>query len=164
MDERDIEILKAMYELGDPSPKRIEAETGIPKSTVHYRLTKLQDAGVLENDLYELDAEKFGLGITVVTEVMAEYEEGYHEIVGSKLSEIEGVCDVFFTMGDTDFILVSRLADHRGVESLIEAFETIDEVERTSSRYVITTIKEEPNPLRTYSLDSLLELHARQDE
>ncbi|WP_101296944.1 Lrp/AsnC family transcriptional regulator [Halegenticoccus soli] len=157
MDERDIEILKAMYEVGDPSPKRIEEETGMPKSTVHYRLSKLREDGVLTNDLHELDREKFGLGITVISEVMAEYEQGYHEIVGSKLSEIEGVCEVFFTMGDTDFIVVAHLFDREGVESLVEAYESIDEVERTSSKFVITTIKDETNPLRTYRLETLLE-------
>ncbi|MFC7045769.1 Lrp/AsnC family transcriptional regulator [Halobacteriaceae archaeon GCM10025711] len=164
MDRRDMEILKTIAELGDPSPKRIEEETDIPKSTVHYRLNKLREEGVIRNDLYDLDLEKVGLTITVISEVMAHYKEAYHEEVGRKLSEIEGVNQVYFTMGDTDFVVIAHLPDREQVESLIEGYEAIEEVERTSSKFVISTIKNEPNPLRDYSLDSLVAMADANEE
>lgn len=155
MDERDLEILMAIAELGTGSPEAIQEETGIPKSTVHYRLTKLREDGVIENDLYDLDLENVGLKITVITEVMATYKQGYHETVGEKLGEVEGVNQVYFTMGDTDFVVISRLTDREMVERLVEDFEAIDEVERTSSKFVITTVKEEANALRDYDVETL---------
>ncbi|WP_101297180.1 Lrp/AsnC family transcriptional regulator [Halegenticoccus soli] len=158
MDARDLAILKAVYGLGTPSPKHIESETGIPKSTIHYRLNKLREAGVLKNDLYELDAAAIGLDVTVITEVLAEFAEGYHESVGSRLGEIDGVSDVYFTMGDTDFIVVAHLPNGAFVQRLIEEYEAIDGVERTSSKFVIATIKEEQNPIHAYHFDTLLEL------
>jgi DNA-binding Lrp family transcriptional regulator len=158
VDARDLEILKAVYELGDPSPKRIEEETGIPKSTVHYRLNKLRERGIIRNDLYELDLEAIGFRVTVITEVLAEYEHGYHESVGSKLAEIDGVSDVYFTMGDTDFIVVAHLPDSTFVRRLVEAYESIEGVVRTSSTLAIETIKEEQNPLITYDLETLVDL------
>lgn len=158
MDERDVEILKAISDLGEPSPKVIEAETGIPKSTVHYRLEKLREEGVIEDDLFNLDIDALGLDLTVISEVNAEYQEGYHETVGQKLADIEGVNQVYFTMGDTDFIVIAHLADRKMVEELISAYERIEEVKRSSTSFVISTIKNEGTPLRDFELDTLKHL------
>lgn len=157
MDERDIRILQAIAQLGTGSPDELADYTDIPKSTVHYRLTKLKEAGVVTNDLFDIDLEKLGLDITVVTEVIAEYDEQYHKQVGTKLGEIEGVNQVYFTMGDTDFIVISHLSDREMVHRLVSDYERIDEVVRTSSRFVIETVKDEPHPLNDFESETLLE-------
>lgn len=162
LDEQDLEILKTIADIGEASPKRIADETGTPKSTVHYRLQNLRDDGVIKNDLFEIEPEAIGLSVTVITEVMAEYKEGYHETVGEQLSAIDGVSNVFFTMGDTDFIVTAHLPNSSFVQDLVESYEAVDGVERTSSKFVISTIKQEPNPLRNYDIETLLELDLSQ--
>ncbi|MFW6347622.1 MAG: hypothetical protein ACOC2C_03295, partial [Cyclonatronaceae bacterium] len=79
-----------------------------------------------EYDMHGWYAEA-GYGITPAWQVLARYERGYQRIVGEKLSAIPGVCDVYFTMGDTDFIVVAHLPNREFVESLIMAYESIDE-------------------------------------
>lgn len=157
MDERDLQILKTIAEKQIDSPTEIHEATGIPESTIYYRLNNLRDEGVIKNDLYDVDLEKLGLGITIIVEVVAEYKEGYHKKVGERLSEVEGVSEVHFTMGDRDFVVIAHVPDRKGVERLISDFEKIDEVERTESKYTITTIKNEPRVINTYSLDTLVE-------
>lgn len=158
MDDQDVEIIKAVAEIGEPSPKAVEEETGIPKSTVHYRLEKLREEGVVEDELFNLDLEEIGLNLTVITEVMADYDEGYHEEVGERLSQIEGVSQVYFTMGDTDFIVVAHLSSREMVEELVVAYEGIDAIQRTSTNFAITTIKNERIPFRNYDLDTLKDI------
>ncbi|MBV0926320.1 Lrp/AsnC family transcriptional regulator [Halomicroarcula limicola] len=155
MDKKDLQILSAISELGTGSPERIQEKTDIPKSTVHYRITKLQEAGVIEDDLYSIDLSSIGLEITLISEVSAEYEEGYHTEVGDELSQIEGVNKVYFMMGDTDFVVISKLADRNMVEELIADFEEIDGVNRTNSQFVITTVKDTTNPIAAYSSEAL---------
>ena len=161
LDERDIKILCAVAEGESLSTEAIHERTGIPKSTVHYRIQSLKDEGVITNDLFDLDLEKVGLGITVISEVWAEFGEGYHERIGQKLAEIEGVNQVYFTMGETDFVVISRLTAREMVERLIEDYESIDGVRRTSSKFVITTLKADTGigTLRDYSRESLLGAH-----
>ncbi len=156
MDEKDVRILAAVAKLGTGSPEKLSAETGIPKSTVHYRLGNLREEGVVTNDLLDVDLSSVGLSLTVITEVTAEYDEGYHDDVGRQLESIEGVNQVYFTMGDTDFVVISHLADRSMVESLVRQFEAIDEVARTSSKFVIKTIKDESRPLNDFETDTLL--------
>ena len=156
MDERDVAILKAISDLGTGSPDRLHEETGIPVSTIHYRLNNLREAGIITNDLYDFDHEALGLGVTVIVEVLAEYD-GTSEDVSESLFAIEGVTQVFFTMGETDFIVVAKLPDSDSVERLIADFESIPEVERTNSTFVVSTLRDESRAPATYDLDTLTE-------
>jgi DNA-binding Lrp family transcriptional regulator len=157
MDERDLRILTAIAELETGNTGAIHEETGIPESTIYYRLNNLRNEGIIENDLYDIDWSKLGLNITVIAEVHATYEEEYHTRVGEKLSDVEGVSQVYFTMGETDFLVIAHLADREMVERLIGDFEAIEEVSRTQSTFVVTTIKDEPRLLKNYDLETLLE-------
>ena len=127
MDERDIRLLKAIADLGTGSPEALHEETDIPVSTIHYRLNNLREDGVIENDLYDLDHEALGLGVTVIVEVLASYEGPYEEFADELLA-VEGVTEAFFTMGETDFVVLARLSSSDTVERLISDFEAIPEV------------------------------------
>jgi DNA-binding Lrp family transcriptional regulator len=157
MDERDLQILTAIAELETGNTGAIHEETGIPESTIYYRLNNLRNEGIIENDLYDVDWSKLGLNMTVIAEVHATYEEEYHTRVGEKLSNVEGVSQVYFTMGETDFLVIAHLADREMVEDLIGDFEAIEEVSRTQSTFVVTTIKDEPRLLKNYDMETLLE-------
>ncbi len=156
MDERDITILKAISDLGTGSPERIHGETDIPVSTIHYRLNNLRESGIIEDDLYDIDLEKLGLGVTVIIEILANYSDSYDD-VAEKILEIEGVTQAYFTMGETDFVVIARLSDSEKVERLIREFEVIDEVERTNSTFVIDPLRDGQRVLQSYSLETLVE-------
>lgn len=155
MDEKDVRILSAISRLGTGSPEPIHEQTGIPKSTVHYRLSKLKERGIIEDDLCSIDLSAVGLEITLITEVYAQYQEGYHSAVGEELSRIEGVNKVYFMMGDTDFIVISKLTGRDMVQDMVTSFEAIEEVQRTSSQFVVSSVKELTNPLAAYPEDAL---------
>jgi len=156
MDERDIRLLKAISDLGTGSPERLHEETDIPVSTIHYRLNNLREDGVITNDLYDVDLEKFGLGVTVVIEVLADYT-GSYEDVGDKILDVEGVTQCFFTMGETDFVVVAHLPDADDVERLIGEFEAIEEVDRTNSTFVINELRDSARALSSYSVETLID-------
>jgi Lrp/AsnC family leucine-responsive transcriptional regulator len=157
IDEKDVRIVKAIADTETRSPSKIAEETGIPLSTVNYRLDTLRDEGIVRNDQYDIDLGELGLGITFIVEVIAEYDEGYHRDIGQEIREIDGVTQVYFTAGDTDFFVICRLADSDMVEELVSEFEAIDGVQRTISTYAIATIRDEHEPLREISTETLLE-------
>src|SRR6056297_228696 len=156
MDERDVRLLKAISDLGTGSPERLHEETGIPVSTIHYRLNNLREDGVIENDLYDFDHEALGLGVTVIVEVLASYEGPYEEFADELLA-VEGVTEAFFTMGETDFVVLARLSSSDTVERLISDFEAIPEVARTNSTFTIAALRDESRAPATYDLDTLIE-------
>ena len=157
MDEKDIRILKAAVANGTNSPDGIHEHTGIPKSTVHYRLDQLRESGVIENDLLDLDLSKLGLSITIISEIYAEFGEGYHDEVGQQLADVEGINQVYFTMGDTDFVVIGHVTDRAMVESVVDAYESIEEINRTSSKFVIATVKNERHAINDFEHDTLVD-------
>ena len=155
MDEKDIQILAAVSKKKTNNLQALTDKTGIPKSTIYNRLEKLRKNGIITSDLSTIDLEKVGLSLTLITEVWAEFEEGYQYDVGEQIASIEGVNQVYFTLGETDFVTISHLANRGMVEGIVNDFEAIDEIVRTSSKFVITTIKDEAFPLNDFSVDTL---------
>ncbi|MFB6155357.1 MAG: Lrp/AsnC family transcriptional regulator [Haloferacaceae archaeon] len=155
MDERDIRILKAIADLETGSPEQLHEETDIPVSTIHYRLNNLREAGVITNDLYDIDLSVVGLDVTVIVEIDADYGGPYEEF-GEKLLDIEGVTHVYFTMGETDFVVIAQLTGREMVERLISELDHIEEVRRTDSTFVISTLADSHHAFQSYSLETLV--------
>ncbi|WP_306061403.1 Lrp/AsnC family transcriptional regulator [Natronococcus wangiae] len=156
MDKKDIQILKTLQDLETTSTEAVSDATGIPLSTIHYRLNNLRDAGVIKNDRLDLDLGEFGLGVTILVEVFTK-DDQYHTESVQVIAEIEGVTKVFFTMGSTDFIALARLPGSDSVERLISDFEELDEVARTDSTFVIERELDSHYPLQHYMEKTLVD-------
>lgn len=156
MDEKDIRILKTLEDLETTSTETVSEATGIPLSTVHYRLNNLREDEIIKNDRLDLDLDELGLRVTIIVEVFTK-DDQYHEESGEVIADIEGVTKVFFTMGSTDFIAIARLPTSDRVERLISDFEELDEVARTNSTFVIDRELDSHYPLQTYSEEALVE-------
>ena len=155
MDERDIRLLKAISDLGTGSPERLHEETDIPVSTIHYRLNNLRESGIIRNDLYDLDLEEVGLDVTVLVQLSTDYHGTHHDFE-EKILEVEGVSQAYFTMGQTDFVVIAHLPDRELVERLITDLESIDEVRSTNSTFVVSTLRHSTRAFENYELETLL--------
>ena len=155
MDERDIRLLKAISDLGTGSPERLHEETDIPVSTIHYRLNNLRESGIIRNDLYDLDLEEVGLDVTVLVQLSTDYHGTHHDFE-EKILDVEGVSQAYFTMGQTDFVVIAHLPDRELVERLITDLESIDEVRGTNSTFVVSTLRHSTRAFENYELETLL--------
>ena len=155
MDERDVRLLKAIADLGTGSPERLHEETDIPVSTIHYRLKNLRESGIIENDLYDIDLEEVCLDVTVLVQLSADYHGSHHDFE-EKILAVEGISQAYFTMGETDFVVVAHLPDRELVERLITDLETIDEVRGTNSTFVVSTLRHSTRAFEHYDIETLL--------
>lgn len=154
MDERDIRLLKAIADLGTGSPEKLHEETDIPVSTIHYRLNNLREDGVIENDCYDFDLDELGLGVTVIMDVLVSNVDDYDDVT-EQLLQIEGVTDAFWTLGEWDLVVIARLSSADRVERLVEDFNDLPGVERTVSRLVVDTLRNDARALGSYSRETL---------
>lgn len=157
IDDRDIAILTAAIEAATTSTDTLSETTGIPQSTVHYRIDKMRERGIISNTGFDIDLEQVGLAFTIITEVRAEFDTHYHDRVGEQLSEIDGVEQVYFMMGDVDFVVIARLPTQKHAERLVKEYERISEIQRTSSKFVIATIKNDGGVITDYDTENLVE-------
>jgi Lrp/AsnC family leucine-responsive transcriptional regulator len=153
LDDVDLELLERVETDFDVNLEELSEDLGLSKSAVHYRLSKLREAGVIEGVSADLDPLAFGLNMAMITDVRVTHEEGYSEEVGAALASVSGVLRVYYTMGDVDFVVVSRLQDRDGMNRVIDDIVAIDGVNSTSSRFVMKEIKTDDRALANMSED-----------
>lgn len=151
LDEVDLDLLERVETDFDVNLEELSDDLGLSKSAVHYRLSKLRDAGIIEGVSADLDPLAFGLNMAMITHVSVTHEEGYSEEVGAALAEVPGVLRVYYTMGDVDFVVISRLQDREGMNRVIDDIVAVDGVNSTSSHFVMKEIKTDDRALANMS-------------
>lgn len=144
LDELDLAILKILQEDCKKNIGEISEILKIPKSTVHYRINRLEKLGFIEGCYAKVNPDKLGKSLVAITLVRARYRQGYHEKVGAKIKELPGVWAVYFVFGETDFVVLLRVKDVGELMRVIEHMMSMEEIERTSTMVVAKVIKEDP--------------------
>jgi DNA-binding Lrp family transcriptional regulator len=123
---------------------RIARKLGIPKSTVHYRIKRLEGQGALEGYYAKLNAARLGFDYLAVVLVRAKYGPRYHEKVGRRLAKVSGVWAVYYVLGDIDFIVAIRARNRDDYMAKLESISSMVDIERTSTQVVAKVVKEDP--------------------
>ena len=137
LDETDLAILERVERDFDASLEALAEELDITKSTIHYRLNKLREAGVIEGVSADVDPLALGLEMVAITDVSVTHERGYSDEIGERLDELDGVEQVYYTMGDVDFVAISRVQTRDQLNDLIDRIVAIDGIDETSSKVVM---------------------------
>lgn len=156
IDETDIEILKQVEQDSDINLKQLSDELNLSKSAIHYRLNKLKDDDTITSVSADVNPLAFGLNMLMITEVSVSHERGYADEIGEALTTIEGVYQVYYTMGDVDFIVISRLQTRDQMNQLVDDIVAIDGVNETSSRFVMKELKTDNQTIANMS-ESMIE-------
>ncbi len=143
IDEIDKKILRILQTDSRTTREQIARQLNLSKSAVHYRVKKMEESGVIEGYHAKLSAAKLGKGYEAVTLIRAKFSPSYHERLGQKLASLRGVWAVYFTFGESDFIILTRGVDREDLLSSIENLTKIKGIDRTSSQLVVKTIKED---------------------
>ncbi|WP_440767267.1 Lrp/AsnC family transcriptional regulator [Natronorubrum sp. DTA7] len=141
LDENDLEILRELEQNDEKNLEELAAELDLSKSTIHYRLNRLKEDGVITDISADIDPQSLGLAMVVITEVNVSHERGYADEIGDGLVDVEGVQQVYYTMGDVDFVVISRVQNHDQMNEVIDDIVAIDGVNETSSRFVMRELK-----------------------
>lgn len=151
LDETDIELLSYVEADFDANLEQIAEEIDLSKSAVHYRLNKLRENGVIKSVSAQADPLAFGLNMLTITDVFVTHESGYAENIGEQLTKVDGVQQVYYTMGDVDFVVISRTQNREQMNDLIDNIVSIDGVNETSSRFVMRELKTDPKIIASMS-------------
>ena len=144
LDDIDVEILKILQKDCRVTLDQMSKMLNVPKSTLHYRIKRLEKQGVIEGYYAKINPAKLGKEYITVTLVRAKYGPGYHKKVGEKLAKLPGVWAVYFVLGETDFIVLTRSNSRETFMKTLEQMINSKEIERTSTMVVTEIIKEDP--------------------
>jgi DNA-binding Lrp family transcriptional regulator len=160
LDETDLSILERVEDDFDVSLETLAEELDLSKSAVHYRLNNLKESGVIQGITADVDPLAFGLELVAITDVSVTHEAGYSEELGQELLSLQGVEQVYYTMGDVDFVVISRIQTRDQLNNLIDRIVALDGVNETSSKFVMEEFDNErtvTDNLTTQAREAVLE-------
>jgi len=113
----------------------------VSTSTVIARMERLKEAGILKGFVAEIDYEKLGYGLTIITEILV--SKGKLLELEAEIAKIHGVCAVYDVTGETDAIVISKCRNREELSKFTKSLLSMHFVERTNSHVVLTTVKED---------------------
>jgi Lrp/AsnC family leucine-responsive transcriptional regulator len=143
IDEMDRKIIGILQKNCWPSLDEVSKNMKIPKTTLHYRIKKLEREGIIAGYHAKIDPSKVGKDFVTLTFVRAKYGPGYHKKVGQKLARIPGVWAVYFIFGEIDFVVMTRSSNSQDFLRKIETMQNMGEILSTNTHIVAQVIKED---------------------
>jgi len=116
VDNKDLLILDALKRNAKASIAQIAKETGLPGTTVHNRIKKLNKEKVIKGYTIKVDNKKIGKGILAYVSIVLSYDllkkNGITEKeLASKIAKLPFVEEANTVTGDADTILKVRFSN-----------------------------------------------------
>ena len=141
LDDVDLRILRMLQEDARTPFSRVAKEVGVSEATVHMRVKKLKELGVLRGFQALVDPSSVGKGLTAITLIKADPMK-YAEIL-ERLKSIPDVYEVYDVTGEYDAVVKLRSGSREELASLIDDIGRISGVSATLTMIVLKTVKEE---------------------
>lgn len=141
LEETDKKILNIIVENSRLSLRQIAKQANVSVATVMNHMKSLEKEGVIKKYTAKLDYEKIGYDVEVMIEIRI--SKGKLIDVEKKLSVHPNVFAVYDTTGAFDALLLARFQSRRKMDNFLKKIQTYEFVERTETRLILRTIKEE---------------------
>jgi Lrp/AsnC family transcriptional regulator for asnA, asnC and gidA len=139
LDDIDKNIIKILQNDARTSYREIQDRLGISIGTIHNRVSKLRDLGVVQGYTLRLSNEKLGYKLTFLIRVNVDGK--YTEKILEDLTKIPEVCSIFHTTGEQSAALICRFKDSEDVHKFIRQLNEREHVTRTNSNMVLKEYK-----------------------
>jgi DNA-binding Lrp family transcriptional regulator len=143
MDEKDWKIVEILKEHGEYTTRQIAKKTLLPSTTIHNRIRKLKEEGIIRKFTLELDPKKIGKQFTAIVLVSCDYKQlreakKDQHILAKEISLMPEVEKVDVVTGGTDMVVRIRVKDVEEYDQfLLKKFQKIAGVDKTTSMIVI---------------------------
>ncbi|MGQ9587186.1 MAG: Lrp/AsnC family transcriptional regulator [Thermoplasmata archaeon] len=144
LDEKDSAILEELMKDSRKTTKAIARELDIPRATVHDRIVRMEQKGIIRKYTAVPDFAQLGLGVTAFVLVQFEPEKGVSQRdTAEEIALLPGIFEVHMISGEYDMILKVRGSSMEEIGKLvIDRLRDIKGVSRTLTCACFTTVKE----------------------
>jgi Lrp/AsnC family leucine-responsive transcriptional regulator len=137
MDDRDLQILAALQENARATFGEIAAAVGLSPSSVHDRVRKLEQAGVIRGYRAQVDPETIGLYVTALVSATP-LDPKQPDDLPERVLELAEVEDCHSVAGDENYILKVRTRTTSDLEDFLRRLREKAGV-RTRTTVVLST-------------------------
>ncbi|MBI4393458.1 MAG: Lrp/AsnC family transcriptional regulator [Euryarchaeota archaeon] len=145
LDDKDALILRELRKNAKMTTKQIAENTGIPRTTVHDRIGKMEVAGIVRK--YTVIPSYESIGEATTAFVFISYDQAQRvdqRVLATQVASVPGVYEVHLISGDWDLIVKVRGKDVESIGNLVmEKLRALEGIQKTLTSTVFKTIKEE---------------------
>jgi DNA-binding Lrp family transcriptional regulator len=144
LDELDIALLRELQKECRATLNELASAVDAPSSTVYYRLKRLEKAEIIEGYYAKVNPEKLEMEYIAMVRLRVDTTNVPNDTIGDALGKIPGVWSVYLTLGDFDFLIMTRAKDRQEFMRIIEDVLKIEGVMQTSTSVIGKLYKEDP--------------------
>lgn len=138
LDPLDRRILATLQANARASYVEIARAVGLSAPSVHARVRRLEQRGVIRGYVPRLDPAALGFGITAIVAITQ--ASGYHwEDLERAFEALPAVEECHSVTGEDSYLLKVRVSDTTALEALLRKINSIEGVARTRTMVVLST-------------------------
>jgi len=118
LDDADRAIVTRLVADGRISYTDLARSTGLSTSTVHQRVRRLEERGVVRGYSARLDAEAVGLPLTAFISITP-IDPADPDDLPDRLAPLGAIESCYSVAGDANYVLLARVASPRELEALV---------------------------------------------
>lgn len=140
-DETDLMILRELQEDAMTSYRDIAEKLNLSVGTVHNRIKRLKEVGLIKSFSAIVDAEKLGYGLTAIVLMQVEGERIVE--VEERLATSKSIIAVYDTTGEFDIIAIGKFKNREDLNTFIKEVLKIQSIKRTVTSIALNVVKED---------------------
>ena len=141
MDETDKKIIAEYLKDARVSYREVAKRLQLAVGTVLTRTKKLENDGIIESYSAVLNHDKLGYEIIAISEITV--SKGKLTEVENAIAKLSPTCAVYDVTGENDVIIISKFKSREEMSDFTKKLLSMSNVERTNSKIVLNTIKED---------------------
>jgi Lrp/AsnC family transcriptional regulator for asnA, asnC and gidA len=140
LDRLDKEILEILQEDGRISYSKIAQMLNMSESTIHMRIKRLRELGILRGFYADVDMEKIGLKVLAFVQLKADPKK--YEQVLNVLKEMKEVAEIYDVTGEYYALVKVVVPSNEDLAKVLDEIGKLDGVTDTYTMIVLRVIKE----------------------
>lgn len=134
-------LINILIENSRLSYRQIAKKLGVSVATAMKKVKALEEKGIIRSYTVSLDYDALGYDIPVIVDIRV--SKGKLFLVEKKIAAHPYVQNVYDNTGAFDATVIARFPNRRQMDAFLKKVQKYDFVERTETKLVLNTIKEE---------------------
>lgn len=133
IDNTDLRILEILMQDAKRPYTEVAKRVNVSQGTVHVRMNKMEDAGILEKTTLKINYTKLGYDITAFIGIYLE-KSALYDVVLAKLRNIPEITNIHYTTGNYSMFVKIHCRDTNHLKEVLhDKMQQVEGIERTET-------------------------------
>lgn len=133
LDNTDLKILEILRDDAKKPYTEVAKKVNVSQGTVHVRMGKMEEAGIIDRTTLKINYAKLGFDITAFIGIYLEKSALYEQVL-SRLKEIPEIINIHYTTGNYSMFVKIFCRDTNHLKEVLhEKMQQVEGIERTET-------------------------------